>query len=181
MPRKQAATRIDAVASSAPPPAQTVACASESTKFFTMRSPLSVMIDSGWNCTPCTRGKARWRTPMIVPSSHLRRARAGGGPGWGVVAGLGKGGRAAEADLGDGGGSSRGVQGSSVGSGSGERHCCCLTPPHTPAAPAAPAATPRPHPTSTSCHDQTSCPAGTHQAVTSSSSGQLSFAMTRLW
>lgn len=44
----------------------------ESTKFLTMRMPLSVMIDSGWNCTPWMCGCARCRTPMMVPSSHLQ-------------------------------------------------------------------------------------------------------------
>ena len=61
------------------PAASCCYCGSESTKFFTMRMPWSVMIDSGWNCTPCTSGKSRCRTPIIVPSSHHAVTSSSGG------------------------------------------------------------------------------------------------------
>ena len=44
-----------------------------------MRLPPSVMMLSGWNCTPCTLGYFLWRTPITVPSSvHAVTSRSAG-------------------------------------------------------------------------------------------------------
>src|SRR5205807_854029 len=52
-----------------------------SRKFFSMAWPCSVSSASGWNCTPSS-GRARWRSPMISPSSDSALTARQPGSDW---------------------------------------------------------------------------------------------------